>query len=451
MSAENSKNMKEKDEFSKLVKQKLENHQLPVSDDIWAGIEQKMSAPAPQKRRIVPWYWFAGAAAAALVLFIWPIQNITNPTQKIAVKTELSKTERQPKPIVSTEEPASNSVDADFQHNPQSIPAAKSNAAGLFSKKPKNPTLHADNHLNTTISRTADKEERPTADAIGDSQETENNTAESSTEIQIKPAENENYSVKVQSKTNRIEKIDRLPDLNDYPEIPDQPKRTKIKRPMFIAGTFGTSGNATRTGMRQQDFAPQMNSAPPRQLVSKKVSDSYAGILTADDYSNAEHQSPLSVGVALEKPLTYRVSLESGLVYTYLKSIYRNPGSVDKNGTLQLHYIGIPLNVRVKAVKQSSWNLYATAGTMVEKGLRSFYNQAVDNMSVKSNTNVKSNIDGVQWSVSGGVGFDYKLSKDLSLFVEPKLVYYLENNQPMSARTEQPLNLGVNGGLRIEL
>ena len=59
------KNIKEKDEFSKLVKQKLENHQLPVSDDIWAGIEQKMSAPAPQKRRIVPWYWFAGAAAAA--------------------------------------------------------------------------------------------------------------------------------------------------------------------------------------------------------------------------------------------------------------------------------------------------------------------------------------------------------------------------------------------------
>ena len=48
--------------------------------------------------------------------------------------------------------------------------------------------------------------------------------------------------------------------------------------------------------------------------------------------------------------------------------MYRNPGSVDKNGTLQLHYLGVPLNVRVKAIKQPNWNLYTTAGTMVEKG-----------------------------------------------------------------------------------
>ena len=64
MSAENRKNMEKMDDFSKLVKQKLENHQLPVTDDIWAGIEQKMAVPAPQKRRIAPWYWIAGAAAA---------------------------------------------------------------------------------------------------------------------------------------------------------------------------------------------------------------------------------------------------------------------------------------------------------------------------------------------------------------------------------------------------
>ena len=440
------------DDFSKLVKQKLENHQLPVTDDIWAGIEQKMAVPAPQKRRIAPWYWIAGAAAAAaLVLLLWPIQNITSPTQEIAVKTEMSTTEEQPKPIVSAEEPASNSVDADFQHNPQSIPAAKSNAAGLFPKKPKNLTLHADNHLNTTVSRTADKEERPAANAVGNAQEAEIIPTESSTEIQVKPAENENQFAEVQSETNRIEKIDRLPDLNDYPEIPDLPKRTKTKRPMLLAAAFGTGRNVGAPGSSENEPVFAQNTARPRQLVSKKVSDSYYGILDANDYSNAEHQSPISAGIAVEQPITDRISVESGLVYTYLKSIYRNPGSVDKNGTLQLHYLGVPLNVRAKAIKGKNLNLYATVGAMLEKGLRSHYTQKVDNMSIITNKVVKSNIEGVQMSLTGGVGFDYKLSNDLSLFVEPKLVYYLENNQPMSARTEQPLNLGVNGGLRIEL
>ena len=254
-----------------------------------------------------------------------------------------------------------------------------------------------------------------------------------------------------QSTAGKAEKIDRLPDLNDYPVISEKNKRTRKKHPLLLAAAFGTSGNNAGAAMEPKDFTSHMSSAPPRQLVCREIIDNYAGILTSEDYSDAEHQAPLSLGVILEKPLTERISVESGLVYTYLKSIYRTPGNVEKNGVLQLHYLGIPLNVKVKIIKQPKWALYTSAGGMVEKGLRSHYRQAIESMSVITNKEVKSNIDGLQWSLSGGAGLDYKFSKDLSLFVEPRITYYLENNQPMSARTEQPLNVGVNGGLRIEL
>lgn len=436
------------DDFSKLVKNKLENHQLPVSDDIWAGIEQKM---APQrKRRITPLYWIAGAAAvAALLLLVWPVQNISESAQELAVSTEVS-TKDEPKPIVSTGEPVSDPAGTDFQQNPQSIPAAQKDAAGLFPKKSKNLNLHADNNLNTTVPHTVSQEEKSTELSTANGKELEKSQTEASADTQRDDDKSTVQYDEDQSAAGKTIKIDRLPDLNDYPEIPALPARTKKKRPMLLAANVGTSGNAGTPGMHM-DALPMANDMPPRKLVSSKVTESYSGILDANDFSDVEHQSPLSVGLVLEKPITDRVSIESGLVYTYLKSIYRDPGSVEKNGTLQLHYLGIPLNARVKAVKKSNWNLYLAAGGMVEKGLRSYYKQEVENLSVITNKTVKSNIDGLQWSLNGGVGFDYKLNKDLSLFVEPKLTYYLENNQPMSARTEQPLNFGVNGGLRIEL
>jgi hypothetical protein len=61
----------------------------------------------------------------------------------------------------------------------------------------------------------------------------------------------------------------------------------------------------------------------------------------------------------------------------------------------------------------------------------------------------ESSIDGLQWSLDGAMGIDYKIQRNISLFVEPKITYYLQNNQPMSSRTEMPLNVGLNGGLRI--
>lgn len=446
-------NINKTDDFSKLVKQKLENHQLPVSDDIWAGIEQKIKAPKPAKHRIAPWYWVASgvAAAVALMLLIRPVQHTDDATHTMASKSEVSATE-EPKPMAEAKEPASNFADADFFTNPQSISAAQKRAAGIFPQKAKSLDLYADAHLDAADSQVAEQKEEAVEHYESTAPETDESKLKTPADMQSSAEKTSAQPSESQSASRKTEKIDRLPDLNDYPEIPEQSKKTREKRPILLATTFGTGGSIGKSGLDMVREAPQKTAQlPARQLVCKKVSESYSGILTASDYSNVEHQSPLSVGIALDKPLTNRISLESGLVYTYLKSIYRNPGSVEKNGSLQLHYLGIPLNVRVKAIKQSNWNLYTTAGTMVEKGLRSHYTQEVDNKSVVNNKVVKSSIDGVQWSVSGGVGFDYKLNKELSLFLEPRLTYYLENNQPMSARTEQPLNIGVNGGLRIEL
>lgn len=447
--SDKKKHIDKDEEFNKLVRQKLENHQLPVPDDIWAALEQKL-AGKPHKSHPAAWYWLACgvAAAMALLLILHPVQHIPQSTPNVSSVYEKS-ANGEPEPAATVEEPASDSAVADYENNPQSTPAEPEKAAGLIPEKSNKKNLYADTQTDTYYPRSAD--ENPIV-AKKNNVSTDSDDSFSTTETASRPdepEENREHAAKVQPSTNKVEKMEKLPDLNDYPIIPEPSRKPKKKQKILMAATFGTEGGMPSSS--PMGSFHEMTKPTDRLLVSSDIAKKYAGILRANDYAEAQHYAPVSAGVTVEMPLTERLGVESGLVYTYLKSVYRDPGSVEKNGSLQLHYLGIPLNMRVKASKKPKWNLYVSAGGMVEKGLRSYYHQEVGDRLLTRQTDVKSNIDGLQWSLSGAVGLDYKLSKDFSLFIEPKLIYYLENNQPESARTEQPLNVGLNGGLRIEL
>jgi hypothetical protein len=174
-------------------------------------------------------------------------------------------------------------------------------------------------------------------------------------------------------------------------------------------------------------------------------------LLTPNDYTDIEHRLPVSFSLTADFPVGKKVSLETGLSYTYLFSRFRRNDHFIYRGTLQQHYIGIPVNLRYTVWQNEAWNVYISGGGSIEKGLRSVYKQEIEgNGSVIQHTNVYSRIDGFQFSAQGGAGFSYRLQNNLNLFGEPKLIYYFKNNQPMSARTENPLIFGLNMGIRIQ-
>jgi hypothetical protein len=99
---------------------------------------------------------------------------------------------------------------------------------------------------------------------------------------------------------------------------------------------------------------------------------------------------------------------------------------------------------------RSRWNIYVSAGGMVEKGLFSHYVQNTYSGTNKTVTTSNELIRGLQWSVQAAIGLSYRFNQDYSLFLEPKIIYYLDNNQPFSVRVdaEHPIIPGVNIGLR---
>ena len=90
-------------------------------------------------------------------------------------------------------------------------------------------------------------------------------------------------------------------------------------------------------------------------------------------------------------------------------------------------------------------NFYAYAGGAIEKCVSDRYD-------LLSTTIVhRERPEGVQVSANVGIGVEFALGRYLGLYLDPSVRYYFDCNQPTSIRTAQPLMLGFEIGLRVNL
>lgn len=425
----------QEDIFSQKIKEKLENHSMPVDESIWQRIEEKL---APPRKKAVPlWYWLSGGVAAAIALLL-----LVNPFGSNENKPLISDKTAIEKPVETPKMQEIQEIEQATEENPAQFPMEflneKSKKAKLGLQKPKRSVLLV------------------TGNAISQKSTTETTEISEVSEPQIitdiisekEKSASTSEVAQTDKKQSNKQKIDALPDLNDYPEV-IAPAKSRKKRPLLLAASMETGGAISKHGM---DYAPMYSEyANGPSLVKSDMASRYTSVLDVSDFSNARHLPPLSVGLTLVKTLNETFGIESGLVYTFLKSEYTRPGLTSHKADLNLHYLGVPLNLQMNMLKKPNWKIYLSAGGMIEKGLRSIYRQEIVDGAETISTNIKENIDGVQWSLNSALGIDVKIQKHVSLFAEPKLVYYLDNNQPASARTENPLYFGISGGMRIEL
>ena len=156
--------------------------------------------------------------------------------------------------------------------------------------------------------------------------------------------------------------------------------------------------------------------------------------------------SPLSLGLQVELPLSGPISVATGLTYSYLVSQYdilvdkvRYEGAYN-----QLHYVGIPLSLNWHFVETPSFGFYASAGGAVEKCVSQRYIYGHEQPKYEK-------VAGLQWSARVGLGAEYWVAPRVGLYFDPSLVYFFDNHQPLSIRTQQPLQARFEVGLRFKL
>lgn len=147
--------------------------------------------------------------------------------------------------------------------------------------------------------------------------------------------------------------------------------------------------------------------------------------------TRTHHHMPFVVSLSLQKAISNRLALGTGLRYTRLKTDVTTIGSYETTTTSQTAaYIGIPLSVRFNLWRTGDLSLYTSTSIAADipvSGSKTW-----------------------QWSLSAGAGLQYQLSPSVSIFAEPGLNYHLNSSHGTpTIWTDRPFDITIPMGLRL--
>lgn len=156
-----------------------------------------------------------------------------------------------------------------------------------------------------------------------------------------------------------------------------------------------------------------------------------------DRTSNSfKHHQPLGFGLTVRKEFAHGLSLETGVNYTLLRSDVSYWKGAEEFSQ-KLHFIGVPLRLNWQFFERGRFSVYIGAGGMLEKCVAAkFGTQSVDE-------------PGVQWSVAGAAGVQYRLGSVVGLYFEPEVSYYFTDTRLRTSRSDAPLTLTLRLGMRF--
>lgn len=436
---EKNKYMEQPDDFSLRIKDKLDDFRMPVDTDIWDNIQSQI-APQPQPKRVwLRWVSSAAAIAAAIAIVFLiipdkaPISNIVENHQKInapstPIEQEVYQANVEDK---STEETKVEETNGQIQYS---------------------QTMLASNTNVRSIETAAIVEDNLTEESKEDKTSFVREDNTSATKEENKDAEENKSKNKEEITTKQT-----LSNEKSESKLYLLPEKKSQNSGWLVAASMNSSGSSSNginmiSAVKNTDYDPEMlGNADAGSMTFKDPGSANTKKLSTDDFSDIDHDIPLSFGITVRKDLNKRMGLETGLIYTYLSSKMERTNIPQYRAKQELHYLGIPLNVVAYLWNDSKWNVYVSGGGMIEKGLRQKYTQDMyQSNNITSSISESGSVSGVQLSLSASAGVSYAFYQKLSIYVEPRFSYYFDNDQPISVRTDKQSAFGIGGGIRYK-
>ncbi|MDL2255885.1 PorT family protein [Parabacteroides sp. OttesenSCG-928-K15] len=394
------KHSESRDPFSDYIKLRLEDHPTPVDPDIWENLESGMKR---KKRTSAGWFYGLLAAAALLAGLLWILPSgETEETQPVARQLAI---EQEKETIHTPILPAKPLLSLATSPEKQ-MPATEEI---LPNKTEETEAIREEEQIEEVqeIEETVVNKEAGPPKPVG------YHSFPKEKVVEKEKSKKRNWLVTATVGTGQNEKLDFLSAPMDFDNIPS-----------YEGGIHHYPAN--NNNQLSSGYNPSLNR-----------------------YTDFNYSLPISFGIMVRMSLNERWALESGLVYTYLSTRMTNYEYRALTGELNLHYIGIPLSVVANIWNHPRWNLYVSGGFTVEKGiLYEFTEKGIkDNYKLTSR---RAQVSGMQLSIHGALGISYRFYKHWSLYAEPRLYHYFDNNQPVSSRTDTPTGIGINAGIRYQ-
>ena len=135
-----------------------------------------------------------------------------------------------------------------------------------------------------------------------------------------------------------------------------------------------------------------------------------------------DFKMPLTAGLLVERKLSKRLSVETGLLYNYM------PSDDTDN-----HSLALPVKLGVNLAEGKKVDLYASVGGVAEKLVGKGCSD-----------------EPVQLAATAGLGVRYKLNDNLAIYAEPSVSHHFDtDSNRRTLRSEQNVNLNLLCGVRM--
>lgn len=422
-----------KEQTRKEMKEKLAGYRRPAPDVAWTELEKAL---APHRQPAVA-KWGKLMAVAAMVLLAvglgWrhlsPEEETGNP--QTAMSDPVSSTSSAEPPVGSSAEPSETLASAGRT-------PTHTVKTPLDEREEKNKWSGEASSAKPTVS------DRMSAEGNGekDASLPPRQAADDETDTHPSPAETKGSDAEkkdVDDRKNRIDEPTNRPEGDWMHTIPVEGNRltAQVYYSNSMSGgssvsSFGPSLSPANT-YGNAYYDPNANGDVPLYDQDLEVEE------------RARHHQPIRLGVSVRYCLGRRWSIESGLSYTYLASdITRSVKGSSYEMEQRLSYLGVPLNVGYQLWGNRHFNVYASAGGMVEMMVSG------KRVNVENHFRERIGHQPLQFSVIGAAGVEFLPGGSVSIFAEPGIAYHFAHRGSIPTfYQDKPFCFNLNLGLRL--
>lgn len=417
-----------KEDRLKDIRDKMSDYEAEVPQDLWSAIDSAVGRRQQKKLWIrAGRYAAAAAVVAAIGLGIYILQ----PDSSLVVHSESNPNTRAQ--ASANNAPAVTSDDADPGNN-----SAAEIRASEFEHTPYTTLAEAKPVIVEGVEGTSSMQIKSDGESLNVLPVDSNESASEAFTHSLPPISHE---VK-QDKT--VTYNSRQRDRQQQQEAYDSGR--------LAASLYTTAGTGGTSMQRYTSFG--LMGIDPGDANWKD--DPYMGMLVTNKGHLADrrvrHRLPVHAGASIAYRIDDRVSVETGVAYSYLSAdIHEGSDSYYFAGEQSLHYVGIPVGVRVRAMSWKNFDIYVGAGFEADKCVSGTLKKSyVINGQTRDDGHESISIRPLQWSVNAGAGVQYNISSMVGIYAEPGLSYYFDNGSNIETiYSEKPLNFNLNIGLRV--
>ena len=163
------------------------------------------------------------------------------------------------------------------------------------------------------------------------------------------------------------------------------------------------------------------------------------------------NRPPITLGVSVALPLSSKMSVETGLMYSHHYSeLTYEVGNIDHDIKQHLNFVGIPLNLNYQLWQRHNTSVYVSGGGSVEKMVYGKQKERYDG--TEATVTNKVGMKELQWALSARFGAAYKLTKGVSFYLEPGVSYHFGNKSDLQTiYSDRPVSFQLKAGLRFNL